>query len=170
MDPRPNADTQPSAKQLQGKAIARARLEAMQARARRIRRYVTGTACGLFIAAFLGVYVQLASGHDPALVAATKRSGSVSLTATASTGSATKSAAAKAAAAEERTAERKRAAAKKATEEAAAAKASSTEESSSGSEGQSSASESSSGSEAEASSSSGETSSESPSSVTTSQS
>ena len=44
----------------------------MRRRARRIRRAVAGSAAALFVAAFLGVYVQLASGHDPALDSAAK--------------------------------------------------------------------------------------------------
>lgn len=145
MTPRPPQEPQPTDKQLQGKAIARAKLEAMHARARRIRRYVAGTAGALFVAAFLGVYVQLASGHDPALVAASKRTStsSSSLTASSSKGS---------------------------TEESSGSgESSSTEpETSSGESSSSTESESSSG---ESSSSTGEeASSESPSSVTTSQS
>ena len=45
----------------------------MRLRARRIRQTVAGLAVALFSAAFLTVYVQLASGHDPALTAAAKR-------------------------------------------------------------------------------------------------
>jgi len=41
----------------------------MRRRARRIRRAVASLAVALFATAFLIVYVQLASGHDPALVA-----------------------------------------------------------------------------------------------------
>ena len=59
--------------QLSAKALARARREAMHRRARRIRRRVAAGAAALFAAAFLGVYVQLAAGHDPALNAAAKR-------------------------------------------------------------------------------------------------
>jgi hypothetical protein len=54
----------------------------MRVRAQRIRRTVAGLALALFVAAFLGVYVQLASGHDPALDAAAKRQASVSSTST----------------------------------------------------------------------------------------
>jgi hypothetical protein len=43
--------------------------DAMRRRARRIRQSVTGMAVALFLCAFLVVYVQLASGHDPALTA-----------------------------------------------------------------------------------------------------
>jgi hypothetical protein len=50
----------------------------MRLRARRIQRAVAGLALTLFVTAFLIVYVQLASGHDPALVAnAAKRRESV---------------------------------------------------------------------------------------------
>jgi hypothetical protein len=60
---------------LDARALARARRAAMLRRARRIRRAVAGLAVALFAAMFLVVYVQLASGHDPALVAnAAKRS------------------------------------------------------------------------------------------------
>ena len=45
----------------------------MRRRARRIRRSVAGLAATVFIGVFLVVYVQLASGHDPALVAAAAR-------------------------------------------------------------------------------------------------
>ena len=65
--------------QLAGRAIARQKLLAMRRRARRIRRLVAGLAAATFTAAFLAVYVQLASGHDPALSAAAKR-GSTSAT------------------------------------------------------------------------------------------
>ena len=60
--------------QLDGRALARQKLAAMRRRARRIRRLVAGLAVATFTAAFLAVYVQLASGHDPALSAAAKRS------------------------------------------------------------------------------------------------
>jgi hypothetical protein len=52
----------------------------MRRRARLIRRSVTGLAAALFSAIFLVVYVQLASGHDPALSAAAKRSATVATT------------------------------------------------------------------------------------------
>jgi hypothetical protein len=59
--------------------LAQSRRAALRLRARRIRQGVAGLALALFSAAFLTVYVQLASGHDPALSAAAKRrtSGSV---------------------------------------------------------------------------------------------
>ena len=57
----------------QPSALAGERREALRRRARRIRRTVAAFAASLFSAAFLVVYVQLASGHDPALVANAKR-------------------------------------------------------------------------------------------------
>ncbi len=73
----------------QARALAESRRVAMRARARRIRRSVACLALALFAAAFLGVYVQLASGHDPALVAAARRAAATSTksTGTSSTGS-----------------------------------------------------------------------------------
>ncbi|MGD0453777.1 MAG: hypothetical protein ABSB69_09265 [Solirubrobacteraceae bacterium] len=54
----------------------------MRRRARRIRRAVAGLAAALFAIAFLAIYVQLASGHDPALVAnAARRAAAESSTA-----------------------------------------------------------------------------------------
>ena len=55
------------------KALARERRDAIRRRGRRIRRTVAAVAVTLFAAAFLVVYVQLASGHDPALVANAER-------------------------------------------------------------------------------------------------
>lgn len=71
------ANAQP---ELDGRALARARRASMQRRARRIRRSVAGLSLGLFTAAFLAVYVQLASGHDPALTANAKRRATTSST------------------------------------------------------------------------------------------
>jgi hypothetical protein len=45
----------------------------MRRRAHRIRRSVAAFSATVFAAAFMVVYVQLASGHDPALVADAKR-------------------------------------------------------------------------------------------------
>jgi hypothetical protein len=53
--------------QLDPKTLARIRRDSMRQRARRIRRSVAGLTLALFTAAFVGIYVQLASGHDPAL-------------------------------------------------------------------------------------------------------
>jgi uncharacterized membrane protein YgcG len=58
-----------TAEQLDARALARRHREAARRRTRRIRRSVAGLALALFASAFLIVYVQLASGHDPALVA-----------------------------------------------------------------------------------------------------
>ncbi len=63
--PRPSG----ASRALEGKALAGAKREQMRLRASRIRQTIALTAAGLFAAAFLGVYVQLASGHDPALAA-----------------------------------------------------------------------------------------------------
>jgi hypothetical protein len=46
----------------------------MRRRARRIRRAVVALTAALLCSAFLFLYVQLASGHDPALSAKAKRS------------------------------------------------------------------------------------------------
>jgi hypothetical protein len=68
-----------AAEQLDARALARTRLEAMRRRTRHIRRSVAALALALFVASFAIVYVQLASGHDPALVAnARKRAAAVS--------------------------------------------------------------------------------------------
>jgi hypothetical protein len=56
-----------SPEQLSARTLARERRDALRRRTRRIRRTVAGLATSLFCAAFLGIYVQLASGHDPAL-------------------------------------------------------------------------------------------------------
>ena len=78
-------DSQPAnPEQLRARAIARGRREAMNRRARRIRRAVAGATATLFAAAFLGIYVQLAAGHDPALNAKAKRTSAATVTATGS--------------------------------------------------------------------------------------
>ena len=46
-------------------------LLARRARVRRIRARVAAGATALFLAAFAGLYVQMATGHDPALGAST---------------------------------------------------------------------------------------------------
>jgi uncharacterized membrane protein YgcG len=73
-DAPPRRRSGPSPGQLGGRALAQQKLFAMRRRARRIRRLVAGLTAATFTAAFLVVYVQLASGHDPALSAAAKRS------------------------------------------------------------------------------------------------
>jgi hypothetical protein len=81
----PDTPPRPSAgdRALEGRALANAKREQMRLRASRIRRTIATAAAGLFAAAFIGVYVQLASGHDPALVAsAAKRSSTSALAAT----------------------------------------------------------------------------------------
>jgi len=62
-----------SGERMDARALAHSRREALRRRAQRIRRSVAGLAVTLFAVAFLIVYVQLASGHDPALVAAARR-------------------------------------------------------------------------------------------------
>jgi hypothetical protein len=59
-------------------ALAREHRTLMRKRARRIRRSVAGLTAALFCTAFLVIYVQLASGHDPALLANAKRAASTS--------------------------------------------------------------------------------------------
>lgn len=78
--------------QLDAKALACARRDALLRRARRIRRSVASLATLMFVTAFLVVYVQLASGHDPALVANAKRSASTEAPASESSGESSSSA------------------------------------------------------------------------------
>ncbi|HEX3518610.1 MAG TPA: hypothetical protein VHT29_06210 [Solirubrobacteraceae bacterium] len=112
--PAPHSDPQ----QLDPTALARSRREGMLLRTRKIRRSVAGLALGLFTAAFLAVYVQLASGHDPALTAnAERRNVSTSLVASTSSK----------AAAEKKLAAEKAAVEKTTAEEAAGTEATSTE-------------------------------------------
>jgi hypothetical protein len=56
----------------EAKALANDRRAELRWRARRIRRSVVAIAAVLFTTLFLVVYVQLASGHDPALSASSK--------------------------------------------------------------------------------------------------
>jgi hypothetical protein len=56
----------------EARALAGDRRAELHRRARRIRRSVGAVAAALFVALFLIVYVQLASGHDPALSASSK--------------------------------------------------------------------------------------------------
>ncbi|MGO9762586.1 MAG: hypothetical protein ACLP1Q_15120 [Solirubrobacteraceae bacterium] len=77
-----------TAAQLDARALARAKREALRRRARRIRRAVAGLTMTLFAMAFLVIYAQLASGHDPALVAnARKRAAGASAESTAAASS-----------------------------------------------------------------------------------
>jgi type IV secretory pathway TrbL component len=78
MSATPPDPRQPGDGRLDPRGLARAKREAMAARARRIRRWVAGTTVTLFVVAFLVVYVQLASGHDPALTANAERRASSS--------------------------------------------------------------------------------------------
>jgi hypothetical protein len=92
---RRSADQRPAytPEQLTARAAARSKRAAMHRRVRRIRRYVAGLAASLFSVAFLVVYVQLASGHDPALSAkkSTAASASNATTSTASSNGSTAS-------------------------------------------------------------------------------
>jgi hypothetical protein len=65
----PRRKSAPDAARLDAKALARSRRDALRRRAHRIRRSVAAVSAALFVAAFLAIYVQLASGHDPALAA-----------------------------------------------------------------------------------------------------
>jgi hypothetical protein len=69
-DPTSGAD---SPKRMQAKALAAARREEMARRTQRIRRSVAALASTFFVLAFLAIYVQLATGHDPALTASAAR-------------------------------------------------------------------------------------------------
>jgi cytochrome c-type biogenesis protein CcmH/NrfG len=53
--------------QLDARAEGRRRLHALRRRAHRIRVWVSCVAVVIFLAVFATIYVQLASGHDPAL-------------------------------------------------------------------------------------------------------
>jgi cytoskeletal protein RodZ len=74
--PRPRREL--TSVQLVARMHARERVATMRLRARRIRRSVVALAATVFTATFLVVYVQMASGHDPALTAAVKRSAAAS--------------------------------------------------------------------------------------------
>lgn len=55
------------------KRLVRARLAAKRRRARRIRQTVLAFSVAVFVAMFATIYVQLASGNDPALSASSKK-------------------------------------------------------------------------------------------------
>src|SRR5437764_11443508 len=74
-----DAPAAPAPQRLDARTLARAKREALRRRTRRIRRSVLGVAAVAFVTAFLIIYVQLASGHDPAL---SKRGTATSKTAT----------------------------------------------------------------------------------------
>jgi hypothetical protein len=63
------SDTPSTPGQMDARALASSRREALRRRTRRIRRSVAGLAVTMFALVFAIVYVQLASGHDPALSA-----------------------------------------------------------------------------------------------------
>ena len=65
-------------------AVAQERLAARRRRFSRIRRWIAGAAVAVFIAAFSTLYVQMATGHDPAL--ANKSSASTTASTSNSTG------------------------------------------------------------------------------------
>ena len=72
MEPDPHTPLQPYPPErgqahASAQSLADGRRRALRTRARRIRRAVAGGTLALFAAAFLTIYVQLASGHDPAL-------------------------------------------------------------------------------------------------------
>ncbi len=115
---------------LDARVLARTRREAMRSRARRIRRSIAGGAAALFTAAFLAVYVQLASGHDPALSANAARRTTVAATLIASNTSSTSASASATAAAERAAAAKRVAAAKRAAASASVAAQASSAESS----------------------------------------
>ena len=78
----PTPPTTDSRERMRAKGLAAARREAMATRARRIRRSVAAVASTFFLVAFLAVYVQLASGHDPSLTASeARRAAAATLTA-----------------------------------------------------------------------------------------
>jgi cytoskeletal protein RodZ len=58
-------------------AVAQERLAARRRRLSRIRRAVAGAAVAVFLAAFSTIYVQMATGHDPALAASSKSKATV---------------------------------------------------------------------------------------------
>ncbi|HEX4467500.1 MAG TPA: hypothetical protein VH025_09960 [Solirubrobacteraceae bacterium] len=68
--------------------LAESRRSALRARVRRIRRAVLGTSATLLTTLFLVIYVQLASGHDPALSAGESTSTTVTHASTRSSGQA----------------------------------------------------------------------------------
>jgi hypothetical protein len=79
----PGADPRPSREE--ARRLARTTAVARRRRIRSIRRSALGLTLSLFIAAWVTIFVQLASGHDPALAAAAR--GVTKQPATASSGS-----------------------------------------------------------------------------------
>ena len=72
-----------------GKALARERLQARRRRIRQIRLRVAAMASTLFIAIFGVIFVQLVTGNDPALSAAASKSATTTVAVSQSTGTAT---------------------------------------------------------------------------------
>jgi hypothetical protein len=70
-------------------ALANSRREAIRRRTRRIRRSVAAMSAVLFVSMFLVIYVQLASGHDPALTARSRRASTAATNAASSSASGT---------------------------------------------------------------------------------
>ena len=81
--PTPRSKAQPTAS-----GVVAERLKARQRRVSQIRRRVAAIAAATFLATTGGIFVQLASGNDPALVAAAARTAAAT---TASTSSGTTS-------------------------------------------------------------------------------
>ena len=71
------------------KAIVRQRLAARRQRIRRVRRTVAACALSIFAALWTVLYIQLASGHDPALSAKAAPVATLASATTSSTRSAT---------------------------------------------------------------------------------
>jgi cytoskeletal protein RodZ len=95
MDSHDNPSRRPAtpltADQQNARARAAAHRDGLYRRARRIRRSVASLAAVLFSTAFLVIYVQLASGHDPALTNAKRTATSSSSSKAAATSTSTES-------------------------------------------------------------------------------
>src|SRR3989442_3482246 len=55
-----------------GRRLARQRVRAQRRRGRRIRRWVVAATLSLFLVAWVAIFGQLVTGHDPALGATTR--------------------------------------------------------------------------------------------------
>ncbi|MDQ6804414.1 MAG: hypothetical protein M3065_05510 [Actinomycetota bacterium] len=72
------------------KRLGRERLRARRRRVRTLRRRVTAVVLAAFMALWIGIYAQLATGHDPALLSnATRRAVATTTVSTPETSSAT---------------------------------------------------------------------------------
>jgi cytoskeletal protein RodZ len=69
---------------MEARRLGQARLAAKRRRAWRIRRIVLAFSVAVFVAMFATIYVQLASGHDPALTASSKTAAVTAVTQTSS--------------------------------------------------------------------------------------